>query len=114
MLCSIDAQGRPAVVAVGFLFGAWVTALPLIYLFGFKLKMDLLGIWIGLLGGYVVTAIILLINCIRTDWDKVLEDSRRRNALGDVNSLPRRDSVVSTLTSTLESIGGSPIWSVTG
>lgn len=37
----------------------WVVALPLGYILGFTLQMDVVGIWIGLLAGLTVAAILL-------------------------------------------------------
>lgn len=43
------------------LIAYWILALPVGYLFGFILEMGATGIWIGLLSGLTVTAILLLI-----------------------------------------------------
>lgn len=41
------------------LFAYWVVALPLSYVLAFPLKMDVQGVWIGLLAGLTVSAILL-------------------------------------------------------
>lgn len=41
------------------LFAYWVVALPLSYVLGFPLKMDAIGIWIGLLTGLTLAAVLL-------------------------------------------------------
>ena len=41
------------------LFAYWVVALPLSYVLGFPLKMDAIGVWIGLLTGLTLAAVLL-------------------------------------------------------
>jgi MATE family multidrug resistance protein len=39
----------------------WIIALPLGYILGFSIKMGAFGIWIGLLGGLTIAAVLLYI-----------------------------------------------------
>ena len=41
------------------MFAYWGVALPLGYFLGFTLKLDAIGIWIGLLAGLTISAILL-------------------------------------------------------
>jgi MATE family multidrug resistance protein len=41
------------------LFSYWVVALPLSYVLAFPLKMDAIGVWIGLLSGLTIAAVLL-------------------------------------------------------
>jgi MATE family multidrug resistance protein len=41
------------------LFSYWVVALPLSYVLAFSLKLDAVGVWIGLLTGLTVAAVLL-------------------------------------------------------
>ena len=41
------------------LFAYWVVALPLSYFLAFPVGMDVQGIWIGLLAGLTVSAILI-------------------------------------------------------
>ena len=41
------------------LFSYWVVALPLSYVLGFPLGMDAVGVWIGLLAGLTMAAVLL-------------------------------------------------------
>jgi MATE family multidrug resistance protein len=41
------------------LFSYWVVALPLSYVLAFPLKMDAVGVWIGLLSGLTIAAVLL-------------------------------------------------------
>ena len=43
------------------LIAYWILALPIGYFLGFKLNMGAFGVWIGLLAGLTITAILLLI-----------------------------------------------------
>ncbi|GBG24871.1 Protein DETOXIFICATION 19 [Hondaea fermentalgiana] len=77
----LDAQGRPNVVALAFFCGAWVVAVPLAYVLALVLDMGILGLWLGLMAGYAVTTLVLCVNVLTTDWNKVLDDALRRNAM---------------------------------
>jgi hypothetical protein len=59
-------QGRPTVVAVAYLIGAWCVTLPLSYVFAFTLNMDLEGIWIGLIVGMCTMEV-----CRVGGWDLI-------------------------------------------
>jgi MATE family multidrug resistance protein len=43
------------------MFAYWVISLPLGYFLAFKLDMDAIGIWLGLLAGLTVSAVLLTI-----------------------------------------------------
>lgn len=47
------------------LFSYWGVALPMSYLLGFTFKMDVIGVWIGLLAGLTIAAILLTIRFFR-------------------------------------------------
>ncbi len=47
------------------LFSYWGVALPMSYLLGFTLEMDVVGVWIGLLAGLTIAAILLTIRFFR-------------------------------------------------
>ncbi len=77
-MATLDGQGRPMIVAVAFLLGAWGLAVPLSYVFGFTVKMGLLGLWYGLSIGYGVVTLISTIAVYRSDWPKLAETARER------------------------------------
>ncbi|WP_254448761.1 MATE family efflux transporter [Spirosoma rhododendri] len=47
------------------LFSYWVVALPLSYVLAFPLKLDAVGVWIGLLTGLTVAAVLLTVRFFR-------------------------------------------------
>ena len=47
------------------LFSYWVVALPLSYILAFPLKMDAVGVWIGLLTGLTIAALLLTLRFFR-------------------------------------------------
>lgn len=47
------------------LFSYWVMALPLSYVLGFTFRLDAIGVWIGLLAGLTVAAILLTVRFFR-------------------------------------------------
>jgi MATE family multidrug resistance protein len=47
------------------LFSYWGVALPMSYLLGFTFTMDVVGVWIGLLAGLTIAAILLTVRFFR-------------------------------------------------
>uniref|UniRef100_A0ACD6A5J8 Uncharacterized protein n=1 Tax=Avena sativa TaxID=4498 RepID=A0ACD6A5J8_AVESA len=68
----------------------YVVGLPLGALFGFKLKLGALGIWVGMSIGTLLQTAVLLIICIRTKWEKQakLAEERIREWGGSSDTLP--------------------------
>mmetsp|Transcript_21695 Transcript_21695/g.40556 ORF Transcript_21695/g.40556 Transcript_21695/m.40556 type:complete len:565 (+) Transcript_21695:49-1743(+) len=89
-MAMIDAQGRPAVVAVAFLFGAWCVSVPGAYLIGIHFEQGLVGLWAGLNMGYFTTTLILCIALYKSNWKSILQDAKTRNALSDEGVSPPR------------------------
>ncbi|XP_047088055.1 protein DETOXIFICATION 29-like [Lolium rigidum] len=68
----------------------YLVGLPLGALFGFKLKLGALGIWVGMSIGTLLQTAVLLIICIRTKWEKqaMLAEERIREWGGTSDTLP--------------------------
>nr|CAB3478407.1 unnamed protein product [Digitaria exilis] len=68
----------------------YLVGLPLAAVFGFKLKLNATGIWVGVLIGTVLQTVILFVILIRTKWQKeaMLAEERIRVWGGKVE-LPR-------------------------
>jgi len=62
VLRGLEDVKTPSVVA---LLAYWVLALPLSYALGFVLKLDGVGIWLGLLTGLTAVALVLLLRFLR-------------------------------------------------
>lgn len=83
-MATLAAQGRPVWVACCFLLGAWFITVPLGYVLGpskivYKTpKSGLLGIWIAMLVGYIVTTMASLIGICLTDWEDVVKKTIER------------------------------------
>ncbi|KAF0718627.1 Aste57867_1562 [Aphanomyces stellatus] len=60
----------PDLVAVAFFTGAWLTGVPTAYMLGLRWHLGLLGIWIGMALGYVVTALITNGAVATSEWDE--------------------------------------------
>ncbi|KAG6722289.1 hypothetical protein I3842_03G153300 [Carya illinoinensis] len=77
-----------SVVAVGCGWQAFVACvniacyygvgIPLGSLMGFYFKLGAKGIWLGMIGGTVAQTIILMVVTFRTDWNKEVEEARKR------------------------------------
>ena len=63
--------GRPRIIAIAFLVGAWCVCIPLGYVLSHTLGLGLVGLWTGLVVGYSVVTAIIVTNVLRTDWDDV-------------------------------------------
>ncbi|KAK9267367.1 hypothetical protein L1049_009792 [Liquidambar formosana] len=56
----------------------YVVGIPLGCLLGFKFDLGAKGIWSGMIGGTVMQTVILLWVTFRTDWNKEVEEARKR------------------------------------
>ncbi|KAF0687340.1 Aste57867_20907 [Aphanomyces stellatus] len=53
---------------VSFVLGAWIIGVPTAYFLGLRWHLGLLGIWIGMALGYIVTASIAIYAVIISKW----------------------------------------------
>ena len=77
---TLAAQGRTTMIAIAFVLGAWVVAVPLAYIFAFvwKLTEGLVGLWLGLIAGYAVVSTVAIIATCRSNWPKIAAEARKR------------------------------------
>lgn len=79
----LNGQGRPAPVAVSFLFGCFVIAPVLGYVLAYQLGccggVRLMGLWIGLIVGYGVTTLISFGAVFRSDWPELARQAKARS-----------------------------------
>lgn len=77
---------RPGAVAFSFFVGAWIVSVPLSYVFGFPLGLDLMGLWYGLTCGYSMVTILSLFFVWKSDWPAlaVLAFNRAEKDAADV------------------------------
>lgn len=80
-MATLTGLGYPRPVAVAFIIGAWCTSVPLGYILAYHSHMGILGLWVGLVCGYSVIAIVsgVYLLCF-TNWHKAVENNRLRNA----------------------------------
>lgn len=76
----------------------YLVGIPLGALFGFKLKLGALGIWVGMSIGTLLQTAVLLIICIRTKWEKqaMLAEERIREWGGTSDTLPATTTMTAT------------------
>jgi MATE family multidrug resistance protein len=91
----LEAQARPAPISIGFAAGAWLVGVPTAYYLGLgRASPSLLGIWLGMIGGYSVTSAIgFFFAFFRSEWSeqarKAVERSRiRKDELKDAETEP--------------------------
>ncbi|KAM1108983.1 hypothetical protein PS2_008446 [Malus domestica] len=56
----------------------YIVGIPVGVVLGYPLKMQVEGVWIGMLFGTLVQTIVLIILTYKTDWDKQVEIARNR------------------------------------
>mmetsp|Transcript_11995 Transcript_11995/g.18798 ORF Transcript_11995/g.18798 Transcript_11995/m.18798 type:complete len:310 (+) Transcript_11995:983-1912(+) len=75
--CILQKQGRTTVATCTFAICAWGIAFPLCYTL--KDSMGLPGLWFGLLVGYGVALGLVLIFLLRSDWEQLAKEARKRS-----------------------------------
>ncbi|CAN6282209.1 unnamed protein product [Urochloa humidicola] len=87
--------GWQALVAFVNIGSYYFVGIPLAALFGFKLNMDAMGIWIGMTLGTLLQTAILLFISYRTKWDKqaMRAEERVREWGGRNDALPSATQV---------------------
>ena len=68
-------QGRQYIGGYLNLFSYYVVALPVAYLFGFTLNMQLFGLWMGMIVALVFVSGSELYYVIISDWDTIISES---------------------------------------
>ncbi|KAL6562242.1 Protein DETOXIFICATION 37 [Orobanche gracilis] len=56
----------------------YVVGIPIGCLLGFKFNLGVKGIWSGMIGGTMMQTLILLWVTFRTDWNKEVENAKKR------------------------------------
>jgi MATE family multidrug resistance protein len=87
--------GWQALVAFVNIGSYYIVGIPLAALFGFKLKKDAMGIWVGMTLGTLLQTAILLFISYRTKWDKqaMRAEERVREWGGRSDALPSATQV---------------------
>jgi len=86
-VATLQGQGRPLPIAVGFAVGAYAVAVPLGYYLAFPRGMDLLGLWLGLAAGYGVITVIVGWAALQTDWvEETSKAVERSRAMGEAKT----------------------------
>ncbi|KAI4355101.1 hypothetical protein L6164_003906 [Bauhinia variegata] len=70
--------GWQALVAYINLFCYYIVGLPFGFLLGYKLKLRVQGIWIGMISGTLLQTLILLFIIYKTNWNKEVELASER------------------------------------
>ncbi|CAA2993457.1 DETOXIFICATION 21-like [Olea europaea subsp. europaea] len=85
--------GQQSTVAYVNIGSYYLIGIPIGVVLGYVIKLQVQGVWIGMLFGTLVQTIILIILTYRTDWDKQVSVAQRRvnrwlvEAETDTNSL---------------------------
>lgn len=102
IIAVLQGQGRPVMIAVSFILGAWLVGVPLAWVFSNRLHLvswsffrvsddgmielcdniivvanggqGLIGLWTGIVVGYVVTTLLALGTLLMSNWEKVAQE----------------------------------------
>eukprot|EP00457_Paulinella_chromatophora_P001648 gb/GEZN01001650.1/.p1 GENE.gb/GEZN01001650.1/~~gb/GEZN01001650.1/.p1 ORF type:complete len:627 (+),score=59.58 gb/GEZN01001650.1/:277-2157(+) len=96
-MSAIQATGRPHLVALAFLVGAWGFAVPLSYYLAFMRGYGLLGLWYGLCCGYMVVTIMVAVVYYRTDFHEMARGAIERSARAETQSFDEISAVLNTM-----------------
>ncbi|KAF8721860.1 hypothetical protein HU200_022804 [Digitaria exilis] len=101
--------GWQALVAFVNIGSYYFVGIPLAALFGFKLNMDAMGIWVGMTLGTLLQTGILVFISYRTKWDKqaMRAEERVREWGGRNDTLPSATQVAPAVEDTERSSNGS-------
>lgn len=75
----LSGQGRPGIVAVAFIVGAWGVAVPLGYGMTYVWHRGLLGIWQALVAGYATITVIATLPVLTSNWAALAEAAAARS-----------------------------------
>ena len=76
ILCAV---GSPKVASYSQLFASWFICVPLSLFLAFPAQWGLLGIWVGCLVAFAVSAFVELWFVLMLDWDRALGEANARN-----------------------------------
>mmetsp|Transcript_13290 Transcript_13290/g.17226 ORF Transcript_13290/g.17226 Transcript_13290/m.17226 type:complete len:411 (+) Transcript_13290:506-1738(+) len=77
------ALGRTKTVFYAGVLGSWAGQVPLSYLAIRYWKHNLIGLYYGVAGGYVLLTVLLSLVIITTDFHAVIEEAQRRSEVND-------------------------------
>ncbi|KDO21205.1 hypothetical protein SPRG_11058 [Saprolegnia parasitica CBS 223.65] len=80
-MATLQAQARTLPIMVSFLVGAWIVGVPLAYVLDFPVDLGLLGIWIGMSVGYIVTTVLGVYFTFKSDWPEEAKKAVERSAI---------------------------------
>ncbi|EQC25867.1 hypothetical protein SDRG_16316 [Saprolegnia diclina VS20] len=80
-MATLQAQARTLPIMVSFLVGAWIVGVPLAYVLDFPVNLGLLGIWIGMSVGYIVTTVLGVYFTSKSDWPEEAKKAVERSAV---------------------------------
>ncbi|ONH94685.1 hypothetical protein PRUPE_7G026400 [Prunus persica] len=79
--------GWQSIVAYVNLASYYLIGIPVGVVLGYPLKLQLEGVWIGMLFGTLVQTVVLLILTYKTDWDKQVTIARSRVSKWEVRDI---------------------------
>ncbi|KAK9292117.1 hypothetical protein L1049_020075 [Liquidambar formosana] len=72
------AGGWQALVAYINLGCYYIFGLPLGFLLGYKANLGVMGLWSGMIGGFTLQTLLLLVVLYKTNWNKEVEQTTQR------------------------------------
>ena len=70
-------SGRQSAGAMRVIFSYFCVGLPVSYVFGYTMKMGVIGLSLGRVSGKAIQLLLYLLMYVRTDWDEEVERARK-------------------------------------
>ncbi|KAG7661393.1 uncharacterized protein J8A68_005088 [[Candida] subhashii] len=78
-------QGRQIIGGITNVVGYYLLALPCAFVFAFKLKLGLLGLWFGMIIALMFVSLVQLYFVLISDWEQIIRDSISEGIAEDGN-----------------------------
>lgn len=75
----LNAQGRPTVAAVASGLTSWLLHVPLCWLFAFHMRRGIVGMWEGILVGYIGQGTLSGLFVLCSDWPRMAREAQARS-----------------------------------
>eukprot|EP00808_Paulinella_micropora_P016153 g61018.t1 len=106
-MSAVQATGRPHLVAISYLFGAWFVAVPLSHRLAFRNGYGLMGLWFGLCAGYFVVTATVAVVYLRTDFPEMARRAMLRSEAGKAHAATESSNSISNTSEVEATANGS-------
>merc|ERR1712176_784073 len=87
----LQAQARTVGLAVACLIGCWGISVPMSYMLGIHWDLGIMGLWYGIMMGYVTFALFSVVIFFRSKWIELALEAVQRSLKGTPQSEQGKD-----------------------